>query len=246
MDDEKIVVDDEKKNSLKHLLSKHTAEVILLLQKCLEQGLHKDVLACFLSWLSLGLAQDSINQLIHSPLAGICFEALKYPEYFNIACNSISELIKLTSEDRAGSTGQNVIQAVIQLVPAALKALEDEEDDIIEGYSKIFSHLGRSHLELILRQTENSQILRVLEVLFKLSDAESIYVIKEVSRFWHSFAKKFNELFTDPAIRQERLTLFNNFLQQFLPQCLKLLKLNAEVLNGVSEKKLSYDDEIDE
>lgn len=241
------MVDDEKKNALKQLLSKHTSEVITLLQKCLEQGLHKDVLNCFLSWLSLGLASESINQLIHSPLAGICFEALKYPEYFNIACNSICELIKLTSDaDKAGAAGQTVISAVLELVPGAMKAVEDEDDDIIEGYSKIFSHLGRSHLELILRQTENSQILRVLEMLFKFSDADSIYVLKEVSRFWHTFTKKFNDLFTDPQIRQERLALFNNFLQQFLPQCLKLLKLKPEVLNEVSEAKLSYDDEIDE
>ena len=212
-------MDDEKKNALKHLLSKNTAQVITLLQKCLEQGLHKDVLTCFLSWLSLGLAPESTNQLIHSPLAALCFEALKYPEHFSIACNSICELIKLTKDiDKAGAAGQTVIFAVLELVPGAIKAMENEEDDIIEGYAKIFSHLGRSHLELILRQTESSQILRVPEMLFRFSDADNIYVLKEVSRFWHIFGKKFNELFTDPQVRQERLVLFNNFLQQFLPQ----------------------------
>ncbi|KAF9427872.1 Nuclear import receptor [Podila epigama] len=194
--------DDEYRTRAEALLTANAQEMIKLLIVYMENSgddtrLQESVFRCFLSWLRSGDIATSC--LCNNPLLAFSFKALQMPELFDIAVDVVCELIYQTKDIQESMP---VIQEIYpNLVPLRLeiaKALEEESDDNLRGYCKIFVEAGECYLSLVVKHTDHFR--GIVEGIAECTSCHDLDIVPMTFRFWYQLA---DELRTNEVARQK-------------------------------------------
>ncbi|OMJ78008.1 hypothetical protein SteCoe_22291 [Stentor coeruleus] len=229
LNDQSIVVDTDKSNLLRTMLEKQAPEIIKFLETC-SSSHSMLVLEVFLAWMQFGLDAEVAAILPQSKLLLLCFQAIKIPEKFETACGVLCEIINLTGDyEKYSETVKVLVGFLIELKETARQSISD--DSLAEGYIKLYTSLGNTHLNKIL-QEQSTEILEFLVDLFAAKSNDGIYLL---SQFWHRFCRIFKR-----KEQQEKESLNNlciYLMQKMLPICIKQFQITPEELTKGLEKE---------
>ncbi|CAG9325025.1 unnamed protein product [Blepharisma stoltei] len=238
--DETIVADQDTIIKYKNLLIRNSSDVLVFLQSMPNEFL-VSILETFLEWLQLGLEPNVVNELPKSQLLPMCFGALNSPVHFQTAAGIICELIRATEDfTKYQDTITLIVNQVLLLREKALEAIRFKDTEAVEGYIKIFTTLGNTHILLIIR----GQSDELLQILIEMLRVESYEGIKDVTNFWHKLCRNFRRALNveEQSVKKETLA---PFMMRILQICILQCKLDAELLYSIIPGK-KLDDEIDD
>lgn len=228
INNELIVVDSDKVKKLRLILETQTSEIIRFLESC-SNDYSLIIIDVFLVWVQLG--NENVAAILpQSRLLILSFDAIKIPQKFETACGVLCEIINLTEDyEKFKETILILISFLINLKADARKVISD--DALIEGYIKIYTTFGNTHIKRLL--TDNlTEILDFLADLFATESGEGIYML---SQFWHRFCRVYRVKKSEEP--QDGTELFVYLMQKLLPMCLKHYQLQPEELEKGIEKE---------
>lgn len=140
------------------------------------------IFKCLSSWIRTG--EIDIRLLSESPLLGFAFKSLESPELFDVAVDVVSEIIY---ETRDVNEYQSIIQQIYPLFTQMLvtlsRAMEEEDDDVIRGYCRIFVEAGEAYLNLI--GAHPAAFSTLLDGILKCSAYHDLEIVPMTFKFWY-------------------------------------------------------------
>ncbi|KAI8369742.1 armadillo-type protein [Blakeslea trispora] len=154
----------------------------MLMQSSTDTDLQIRIFQCLSSWIRTG--EMDIRMLSTSPLVQLAFKGLESEELFEVSVDVVSEIIY---ETREVNDCQDIIQ---QLYPSfhpmlvrLTEAQQNEEDeDVVRGYCRIFCEAGEAYINLISMHPEAFEIL--LEGILKCTAYHDLDIVPMTFKFW--------------------------------------------------------------
>jgi transportin-3 len=147
--------------------------------------LQETVFACFSSWIRSG--EMDIQMISRSPLLELSFKGLESVELFDAAVDVVCEII---IETRDVNECQEVIQQIypcfVALLPKLLEAFEEEDDDTVRGYCRLFVQAGEAWINLIGAHPEAFQTL--MEGIVKCTAYKELEIVTLTFKFWYELS----------------------------------------------------------
>ncbi|KAF0521261.1 ARM repeat-containing protein [Gigaspora margarita] len=184
------ISDEDYRIRSKELLTNNANEVLQMLLIYLQNsGENIDyqiqVFECFESWLYSG--DIAIASLENNPFLGHSFDALQSNELYDIAVDVVCRIIH---ETRDTSDSMRVIEQIYpRLLPlreSLKRAIEEEDDDKVRGYCRIFTQAGESYLELIVQHADAFQ--SIVESIAECAAYHDTEIVRITFAFWHRLA----------------------------------------------------------
>ena len=183
---------------------------------------------------------------------------------FELAVDVVVELLRTYPSDRRGVEG--LVRAVIPRVMALgtddisntsnstspfQKSIQDEDEDGMRGYCRIFTEMSESYLSLILSHEEMNQSALV-ELVLRCSNIPDKEISGITLHFWYRFVLGLEEL--EPfEYRQIKIDTFTPQLLRLLDICTHLLQypvgvedLSPDRLDDIEGIRLYFADTIED
>lgn len=147
--------------------------------------LQEAVFKCFLSWLRSGdIATSSLSK---NPLLAFSFKALQMPELFDTAVDVVCELIYQTKDiEDSMPVIEEIYPNLLPLRQEIVQSLEDDNEENIRGYCKIFVEAGECYLSLVVRHTDHFR--GIVEGIAECTSFHDLDVVPMTFRFWYQLA----------------------------------------------------------
>ncbi|CAB4409821.1 unnamed protein product [Rhizophagus irregularis] len=117
----------------------------------------------------------------------LSFDALQSDELYDIAVDVVCGII---NETREIPESMPIIEQIYpRLLPlrAALKsAMEEEDDDKVRGYCRIFTHAGESYLDLVVQHADDFR--SIVESIVECTAYQDTEIVRITFYFWHRLA----------------------------------------------------------
>ena len=148
--------------------------------------LQERTLTCFSSWIRSG--EMDIQMIASSPLLELSFKALESEALFDVAVDVVCEII---IETRDVESCQTVIQQIYSCFTPMLRklveAMEEEDDDTVRGYCRIFVGAGEAYTNLIGAHPEAFSVL--MEGILKCSSyTTDLDIVQLTFKFWYELS----------------------------------------------------------
>mmetsp|Transcript_19136 Transcript_19136/g.29181 ORF Transcript_19136/g.29181 Transcript_19136/m.29181 type:complete len:1057 (-) Transcript_19136:2339-5509(-) len=224
------------------------------------------VLSCLQSWIRI---VDMDPQLLEKTvLVPWVFELLGDSTNggFELAVDVVVELLRTYPSHRRGNEG-----LILCIIPKAMalgqdydsvvgrgvvvspfqKSIQEEDEDGMRGYCRIFTEMGESYSSLILSHEEMNQGALV-ELVLRCSAIPDPDIAGITLHFWYRFVMGLEEL--EPfEYRQIKIDSFSGQLTRLLSICTNLLKypvgvedLSADRLEDIEVNRSYFADTIDD
>jgi transportin-3 len=219
------------------------------------------VLSCLQSWIRI---VDMDPKLVEqTELLPWLFDLLRDSTNggFELAVDVVVELLRTYPSYRRGNEG--LIRSIIpramalgqdsmvgQLSPFQ-KSIQEEDEDGMRGYCRIFTEMGESYSSLILSHEEMNQSALV-ELVLRCSAIPDPDIAGITLHFWYRFVMGLEEL--EPfEYRQIKIDSFAPQLMRLLSICTNLLRypvgvedLSADRLDDIEGNRSYFSDTIDD
>lgn len=229
LNNQSIVVDSDKVILLRQTLEKKAPDIIKFLES-LSSAYSSQVLQVFLAWVQFGIDQEVASLIPNSRLLQISFEAIRISENFETGCGVLCELINLTENYQVF---EDTVKAIVQFLSSVKSLAANSVNDfgLAEGYIKMYTSLGFTHMQRILLE-KSWDLLEVLVELCRTKSSDGIY---ELTQFWRALCKMFKRL---NAEEKESINeFFFGLLNRLLPICIGHFQLPADELkNGIDKE----------
>ncbi|GJJ78359.1 transportin-3 [Entomortierella parvispora] len=182
--------DEEYRSRADALLTQNAPQILKLLVMYMENSggdtrLQEGVFRCFLSWLRSGDIPTS--SLSNNPLLAFSFKALQMPELFDTAVDVVCELIYQTKDiEESMPVIQEIYPNLLPLRQEIAQSLEDENEDNLRGYCKIFVEAGECYLSLVVKHTDHFR--GIVEGIAECTAFHDLDVVPMTFRFWYQLA----------------------------------------------------------
>lgn len=144
--------------------------------------LQERVFKCFSSWIRTG--EMDINWISASPLLELSFKGLESPELFDVAVDVISEIIYETRDvNECRSIIEQIYPCFATMLQKLSEAIEEEDEDAVRGYGRIFAEAGEAYINLIGRHPEAFGIL--MDGIIKVSAYNDLEIVPITFKFWY-------------------------------------------------------------
>ena len=234
-EDENIVADAELFSKLQNLLAQNSEDILTLLHGYSSTHSIK-VLETFLALLKSGLSDSVVLNLPNSWILALSFQAFSTPNLFVTASYILTELLRATQEySKYAETVKSIVSQLLPLKPTVFSAIQAQNEEVCEGYARVFYTLGKKHISLIIEE----EAVELLEILEALLHSNSLTSLKLANDFWERFFRALGKL--DSATVQAKKEKFMPVLNKVLPLCLSYCKLEPSLLYSISP-----DDPLDE
>ncbi|KAL7536651.1 hypothetical protein ACHAXR_009842 [Thalassiosira sp. AJA248-18] len=181
---------------------------------------------------------------------------------FELAVDVVVELLRTYPSERRGVEG--LVRAIIPRVMALgqpsdniqqqspfQKAIQEEDEDGMRGYCRIFTEMGESYLSLILSHEEMNQA-SLVELVLACSSVPDKEIAGITLHFWYRFVMGLEEL--EPfEYRQIKIDSFAPQLTRLLAICTHLLRypvgvedLSPDRLDDIEGIRLYFCDTIED
>ncbi|KAF9939699.1 Nuclear import receptor [Mortierella alpina] len=184
------LTDEQYRARADELLSRNADQILKMLIVYMENSggdsrLQEAVFKCFLSWLRSG--DITIASLSNNPLLAFSFKALQMPELFDIAVDVVCELIYQTKDiEESMAVIQEIYPNLLPLRQEIAKSIENENDDNVRGYCKIFVEAGECYLSLVVQHTDHFR--GIVEGIAECTAFHDLDVVPMTFRFWYQLA----------------------------------------------------------
>ncbi|KAF8946454.1 Nuclear import receptor [Haplosporangium gracile] len=184
------LTDEEYRNRADELLTQNANEILKMLVMFMEGSggdtkLQEAVFRCFLSWLRSG--DIATSSLAKNPLLAFSFKALQMPELFDTAVDVVCELIYQTKDiEESMPVIEEIYPNLLPLRQEIVQSLEDDNEDNIRGYCKIFVEAGECYLSLVVRHTDHFR--GIVEGIAECTSFHDLDVVPMTFRFWYQLA----------------------------------------------------------
>ncbi|KAF9180617.1 Nuclear import receptor [Haplosporangium sp. Z 11] len=186
------LTDEEYRARSDELLTQNADQILKMLVLYMENSggntrLQESVFRCFLSWLRSG--DISTSSLSNNPLVVFSFKALQMPELFDTAVDVVCELIYQTKDiEESMPVIQEIYPNLVPLRQEIVKSMEDENEDNIRGYCKIFVEAGECYLSLVVKHTDHFR--GIVECIAQCTSYHDLDVVPMTFRFWYQLAEE--------------------------------------------------------
>ncbi|KAF9349142.1 Nuclear import receptor [Mortierella sp. AD094] len=184
------LTDDEYRARSDQLLTQNANQILKMLVVCMENSggdaqLQEAIFKCFLSWLRSG--DIATSSLSNNPLLAFSFKALQMPELFDIAVDVVCELIYQTKDiEESMPVIQEIYPNLLPLRQEIARNLEDDNEDNIRGYCKIFVEAGECYLSLVVKHTDHFR--GIVEGIAECTSFHDLDIVPMTFRFWYQLA----------------------------------------------------------
>ncbi|KAJ1922290.1 Nuclear import receptor [Mycoemilia scoparia] len=183
------------------LLTDQAGNVIQLMVQCLQStnldaNSHVRVLGCFNSWLKSG--ELTVDMIRDTPLIDLAFAALDASDnsIFETASDAVCNIIyetrdeaQVTSRGHHYSEQTNITQILLPKLASVAERmrsdkaiLEENDEDRMRGYCRIFTEAGESWIYLITRFPEVFE--KILAALLDCMKMPNLEIIRMLFNFW--------------------------------------------------------------
>lgn len=215
-----VIQDDEYKSRGEELIDNNAKEVLNLLTMYIQSSgndteLQERIFKCLSSWIRTG--EMDIKLLSTSPLLELSFKGLESPELFDVAVDVVSEIIYETRDvNECRSIIEQIYPCFGTLLQKLAEAIEEEDEDSVRGYGRIFVEAGEAYINLIGRHPEAFGIL--MDGIIKVAAYNDLEIVPITFKFWYELT---NLLETET---------FKGSIPQFLPYFDALVDIMIEHL----------------
>ncbi|KAF8980943.1 Nuclear import receptor [Entomortierella lignicola] len=184
------LTDDEYRARSDQLLTQNANQILKMLVVCMENSggdaqLQEAVFRCFLSWLRSG--DIATSSLSNNPLLAFSFKALQMPELFETAVDVVCELIYQTKDiEESMPVIQEIYPNLIPLRQEIARNIEDDNEENIRGYCKIFVEAGECYLSLVVKHTDHFR--GIVEGIAECTSFHDLDIVPMTFRFWYQLA----------------------------------------------------------
>ncbi|CAE8627237.1 unnamed protein product, partial [Polarella glacialis] len=194
----KLMTDSFKREHCKERLQSATSQVVqfLLNLQCPSIQAKRKVLECFLSWIKFTNLQA--NDIAQNPFLPECFKyVVEGGDLSETATDIIIEVLRMCSLDL--SFFQPVIQVILQHITGlrskfdallgggAQAALDADQDGLLQ-ICRIYVETGECLVPLIMAQSNDAQVVGILQVILRCTDLPSQEISSIPLEFWHRLA----------------------------------------------------------
>ncbi|KAI8598175.1 armadillo-type protein [Dissophora ornata] len=186
------LTDDEYRTRSDGLLTQNANQILKMLVVYMENSggdaqLQEAVFRCFLSWLRSG--DIATSSLSNNPLLAFSFKALQMPELFDIAVDVVCELIFQTKDiEESMPVIQEIYPNLLPLRQQIAQSMEDENEESVRGYCKIFVEAGECYLSLVVRHTDHFR--GIVEGIAECTSYHDLDIVPMTFRFWYQLAEE--------------------------------------------------------
>lgn len=147
--------------------------------------LQERVFSCFASWIRSG--EMDIQMISSSPLLELSFKALESVELFDVAVDVVCEIIYETRDvDECRAIIQKIYPSFTPILSKLLEAIEEEDDDMVRGYCKIFVNAGEAYINLIGSHPE--AFVTLMEGILKCTAYRDLEIVQLTFKFWYELS----------------------------------------------------------
>jgi len=220
------------------------------------------VLSCFQSWIRI--VDMDPRLLERTTLLPWVFDLLRDPSKggFELAVDVVVEMLRTYPSERRGAEG--LVGAIIPRVMALgqsdanngqsspfQKSVQEEEEDGMRGYCRIFTEMSESYLSLILSHEEMNQA-SLVELALQCASIPDKEIAGITLHFWYRFVLGLEEL--EPfEYRQIKIDSFAPQLARLLAICTQLLRypigvedMSPDRLDDIEGIRLYFADTIED
>ncbi|XP_067219751.1 importin-13 [Chanodichthys erythropterus] len=209
-----------RRSQLRSALAVEWSSICSLLQQLLQRadapcGVRERVMRCVSSWLTLDIALKDSEGLLQS-----CFALLKESELFDMAVETIVNIISQPDCQRFADSLLKVVPQVLGLQEQLKKAVQDGDMETSHGICRIAVALGETHCRTLLEQVDHWQSFQALvSMIMSCTGSPGHYPVDETSSsltltFWYTLQDEITSL------DAERQTLY---LQIYRPVYFQLV-----------------------
>ncbi|KAI8979289.1 armadillo-type protein [Mycotypha africana] len=179
--------DAEYKTRVEELISENAQEVLNLLLMYMQSSennvdMQEKIFSCLCSWIRTG--ELDIKALSNTPLMNLSFQALESPELFDTAVEVVSEIIYETRDViECRSIIEQIYPFFSNLLLKLPELIDEEDDDTVRGYCRIFVEAGESYINLIGAHPEMFSTL--VEGILKCSAYKNLDIVPMTFKFWY-------------------------------------------------------------
>lgn len=160
------------------------------------------------SWLYSG--DIAISNLENSPFLVLSFDALQSNELFDVAVDVVCRIINETREiPDSMPVIEKIYPRLLPLRDSLKAAIEDDDEDKVRGYCRIFTQAGESYLELIVQHAEAFQ--SIVESIAECTAYHETEIVRITFFFWHRLADTLYES-SHPTIKEKFKPIFTNLV----------------------------------
>ncbi|RIA97728.1 armadillo-type protein [Glomus cerebriforme] len=184
------ISDEDYRVRSRQLLTDNASEVLQMLLIYLQNSgtntdYQKKVFECFHSWLQSG--EIAIDNLEKSPFLSLSFDALQSDGLYDIAVDVVCEIIYETREiPESMPIIEQIYPRLLPLRTALKRAMEEEDDDKVRGYCRIFTHAGESYLDLVVQHADDFR--SIVESIAECTAYQDTEIVRITFYFWHRLA----------------------------------------------------------
>ncbi|KAI9273878.1 armadillo-type protein [Helicostylum pulchrum] len=147
--------------------------------------LQERIFTCFASWIRSG--EMDIQMISSSPLLELSFKGLESAELFDVAVDVVCEIIY---ETRDVNECQAVIEKIYPCFTTILsklqESIEEEDDDNVRGYCRIFVNAGEAYINLIGSHPE--AFVTLMEGILKCTAYQDLDIVELTFKFWYELS----------------------------------------------------------
>ncbi|KAG0288381.1 Nuclear import receptor, partial [Dissophora globulifera] len=184
------LTDDQYRSRSDELLTRNADQILKMLIVYMENSggdvhLQEAIFRCFLSWLRSG--DIATRSLLNNPLLTFSFKALQMPELFDTAVDVVCELIYQTKDiEESMPVIQEIYPNLVPLRQQIAKSMEDDNEDSVRGYCKIFVEAGECYLSLVVKHTDHFR--GIVEGIAECTSFHDLDIVPMTFRFWYQLA----------------------------------------------------------
>ncbi|CAG8580296.1 14524_t:CDS:2 [Funneliformis caledonium] len=184
------ILDEDYRVRSKQLLTDNSNEVLQILLVYLQNSgtntdYQKKVFECFHSWLQSG--DIAISSLKNNPFLGLSFDALQSDDLYDIAVDVVCEIIFETQEiPESMPVIEQIYPRLLPLREALKRAMDEDNEDRVRGYCRIFTHAGESYLDLIVQHADDFR--SIVESIVECTAYHDTEIVRITFYFWHRLA----------------------------------------------------------
>ncbi|KAI8642121.1 armadillo-type protein [Parasitella parasitica] len=181
------LTDHEYKSRGEELIDSNAKRVLDLLTTYMQSSgnnteLQERVLKCLSSWIRTG--EMDIELISTSPLLELSFKSLESPELFDVAVDVVSEIIYETRDvNDCRPVIEQIYPSFATLLQKLVVAIEEEDEDAVRGYGRIFVEAGEAYITLIGSHPEAFGVL--VDGIMKVSAYSEVEIVSITFKFWY-------------------------------------------------------------
>lgn len=155
--------------------------LLIMLQIGNDTELQTSIFKCLSSWIRTG--EMDIQMISTSPLLELAFKGLESPELFDVAVDVVSEIIYETRDVvECRPTIEKIYPCFTTLLEKLTEAMEEEDEDAVRGYCRIFVEAGEAYINLIGTHPEAFTIL--MDGILKSAAYNDLEIVPMTFKFW--------------------------------------------------------------